>query len=242
LLDQICIPRKEGTMSKKITLLALVAAGVAAFVLPATAMAAEEDVPLHLIPKPEGTKLIDGGAAALRGSFGSVTCTSSSGTATFSSTTTGTLTQRFSGCTAFGGSCQTPGQLNGVIVTTSLEFHLLTVEDSFTRITGPGVLVTPNVNSKGEPHFATFQCSFFGEFVVRGNGLIGTIIRPACGESSEGVTFQFSPMSAGSSLQTHRTVVGTSTEYFLRINGGESSEEASASITLGLTEAQLQCT
>jgi hypothetical protein len=231
---------KEATMSKKIILLALAAASVAAFALPATAMA--EDVPLHLVPQPSGVKIIDGqGPATWRWPGGSITSTSWSAAVQFTSTTTATFNATFKGSRAFGVPCKTPGAAAETIETTSLVFHLLTVEDSFVPATGPGVLITPNVNEKGEAHFATIECPPFGTFVVRGTGLIGTITKPACGGESKEVTIQFSPKAAGSNVQTHKTVVGTTTEYFPTINGGEASLEAEGTITLG-TAARLECT
>jgi hypothetical protein len=243
-------------MSKKIILLALAAASMAGFALPATAMAVEEDVPLHVVPKPEGPKTTDGvGNATLTGSFGTVTCTASSGKATFESTTTGTFEQTFTGCTLNGtggtGPCTTEGLASGTITTTELPFHLLTVEHTPANGTkGPGVLITPN---KTTGVFAHFICLGFIKFTVEGNGLIGTITkikhnggggtRPPCEETqfTEGneATIEFSSSSTG--VQTHKTVVGTSTEYSLSQAGAPASEDAEGTITLGNT-AKLECT
>jgi hypothetical protein len=232
--------RRKATM-KKIILLALAAASVSAFALPATAMA--EDVPLHAKEVALNTPFkIDGvGGATLRGGFGLVNCTASSGSATFTSSTTGTLSQTFTGCTAFGVPCKTAGQPEKTIVTTTLVFHLLTVEDTVTGATGPGVLVTPNVDAGGQNHFATFECPPFGKFEVRGTGLIGTITKPSCGQKSKEATVQFSPQAAGSTVQTHKTVVGTTVEYNLTTNTQESSEEAEGTITFS-NEPTLECT
>jgi hypothetical protein len=220
-------------MIKRIILLALAAVSASVLALPATATAI---TPLHLVPKPEGTKLFEGGPAVLRGSFGSVGSTSISGAVGFSSTTTGTIALTFKGFSAFGVTCQSPGQPSGVVVTTSLEFHLATVVDTPTGATGPGVLLTTNAG-----HFATFECGFFGKFVLGGLGLIGTITNVACGGSSAEPNLTFSPVSASSSVQTHKTLVGTTTEYNLTTNGGESSLEMSGRITLG-TSSKLECT
>lgn len=224
-------------MNKKIIVLAFAAAGVAAFALPAMAMA--EDVPVHLVPTPTGSKTIDGeGTATLTASFGSIDCTSSSGTAEFSNGTTGLLTQTFKGCVEpFGGKCttvRTPELPAGTIVTRSLTLHLLTVEDSVTHATGPGVLVTPTGGV-----FADFKCPFIGAVTVGGNGVVGTITEPGCSKSSTKVTMSFS--SSSTEVQTHKTVVGTETEYSLTTNAGASSEDAAGSITLG-EEAILECT
>jgi hypothetical protein len=231
---------KEGiTMSKKIILLALAVASMAAFALPAPAVAVEEDVPVHLVPAPVGTKTVTGGTAVLTGSFGSIKATSSSGTITFTNSTTGTIQLTLKGFSAFGVSCQSAGQPSGVVALTTLEFHLLTVEDTSTHATGPGMLITPTKNEKGETHFATFECPPFGKFVIGGNGLIGTTTQK-CGESKTEPELIFSPVSAGSKVQTHKTVVGTPTEYNLTTNGGEASLEMSLRVALGT--AKLECT
>lgn len=224
-------------MSKKIILLALAAVSmVAAFALPAAAMA--EDVPLHVVPKPEGTKKVDGvGNAELTGSFGTVKCTSSEGTAKFATTTTGTFEQTFHGCELFGTKCTTEGQATaGTITTTELPFDLLTVEHTPANGTsGPGILVTPNPTTGV---FAHFVCGFI-KFTVEGNGLIGTITKPECGHESAETTISFSSSSTG--VQTHKTVVGTETEYSLTQAGGNASEDAEGTVTLEKA-AKLECT
>jgi hypothetical protein len=231
-------------MSKKIILLALAVASLAAFALPAMATAAEEDLFNHLVPAPVGPKPSTGGAATLTGAFGSVKCTASSGTVTFTNSTTGTVVQKFTGCTAFGVPCQS-GATKNVIETTTLEFHLVTAVHFVTGATGPGELITPNAG-----HFATFECPPFGKFVVGGSGLVGTT-NQACGESKTEPELIFKPVAAGSREQTDKTIASidtttgvkshTPTEYNLTTNGGESSEEASGKVNLGAA-AKLECT
>jgi hypothetical protein len=227
-------------MSKKIIILALAAAGVAAFALPATAMA--EDLPVHLVGFTLNKELsIDGGGeATLRSSVGTANCTASSGKAILTSTTTGTLSLTFTGCSAFGVPCHSSGQLGGTIVWTTLVFHLVTVEDRTTGATGPGLLVTPNVDAGGNNHFVTIECPPFGIFVVRGNGVIGTLTKPACGQESTEATIQFIPQAAAPTVQTHKTVVGTTVEYNLTVNGNESSLETEGTLTGN--KAKLECT
>jgi hypothetical protein len=226
---------RKANMSKKIILLALAAVSAVVFALPAMAMA--EDSPLHVVPKPEGSKKVDGvGTATLTGGFGSVECTANSGTASFTSTTSGSFEQTFTGCKLAGASCTTSGQASGTITTQSLPFDLLTVAHTPANgTTGPGILVTPNA---GTGQFATFTCGFLG-FTVKGNGLIGTITKPACGSSSTEATVEFSSSSTG--VQTHKTVVGTETEYSLENLGSAASEDAEGTITLG-TSSKLECT
>jgi len=218
---------------KKIILLALAAASVAAFALPASAMAI---VPVHVVPKPEGVKTVDGvGSATLTGLGTTITCAKSHGTATFTTTTTGTFEQTFSECVnGSGKKCTTSGQAVGVITTATLEFHLATVEDTTTKAIGPGLLVTPPAGG-----FATFLCEGGINTTVSGNGLIGTITQPACGSSSKEATISFS--SSSSTVQTHKTLAGTATEWSLNAFGFPASEDAHGTITLG-TEAKLECT
>lgn len=236
-------------MSKKIILLALAVASMAAFALPAAALAAESDTAVHVVPKPEGTKTIDGAAGAtLTGGFGNVVCTANSGTATFESTTTGTFQQTFTGCTLGASKCTTAGQPEETIKTQSLPFHLVTVEHSPATVPpvhGPGVLVTPNA-ATGQ--FATFTCGFLG-FTVKGNGVIGTITSPVCGAESTEAKIKFSSSATG--VQTDKTVVAsdpekpattyTATEYSLENLGAKASQDAEGTMTLG-TKAKLECT
>ncbi len=233
-------------MSKKIILLALAAASLAAFALPVTAMAAEEDLALHVVPTPVGAKKVDGvGVATLTGGFGSVECAANSGSATFENSTTGTFEQTFTGCKLGGSNCTTTGQVAGTITTQSLPFHLVTVVHSVSSATGPGILVTPNA-ATGQ--FATFTCGFLG-FTVKGNGLVGTITKPVCGGTSTEATVSFS--SSSTAVQTHKTVASieqpggvkkhTPTEYSLENLGAKASEDAEGTITLG-TAAELVCT
>jgi hypothetical protein len=222
-------------MSKKITLLALAAVSAVLLALPAMAMA---EVPVHVTPKPEGSKTVDGvGVATLTGGFGSVECAANSGKAEFTSTTKGTFEQTFTGCKLAGSSCTTSGQaVAGTITTQSLPFDLVTVQHTPANGTsGAGLLVTPNA-ATGQ--FATFTCGFLG-FTVKGNGLIGTITSPACGVSSTSATVSFSSSATG--VQTHKTLTGTETEYSLENLGSKASEDAHGTITLG-TSAKLECT
>jgi hypothetical protein len=243
-------------MSKKTILLTWPALSMAAFALPGSAIAAEEDVALHLIPQPVGAKPVHGvGSATIQGgswaAVGTVVCPVSSGSATFTSTTTGTLVQTFGAnvagqrCNIGGVICTGEGQPagSGIIKTTTLEFHLATAVDTVNGATGPGVLVTPGKDPTGLPHYATFSCGIIGTKVVRGS-LVGTITKPKCGEESNEATLQFSSSSTG--VETHKTIVNnlgghTPTEYNLTEGGSAVSEDWEGTITLG-SKAKLDCT
>ena len=236
-------------MSKKIILLALAVASLAVFALPAMAVAAEEDTPNHLETKPEGSKVVEGvGSATLTGALAqNITCPVSSGTATFTSTTTGTFQQVFGSeakpCTnPSSKKCTTAGQPAGVIKTELLEFHLLTVVDSITKATGPGILVTPNAEK-----FASFTCEGGLLTSVTGNGLVGTT--DPCNTVTSEPTVTFS--SSSNTVQTHKTVVATetpsnvekhtTTEYALKAFGAAASEDAVGKIKL-VNSNKLICT
>jgi len=233
-------------MSKKIILLALAVASLAAFALAASALAAEEDEALHVVPKPSGALKVDGeGEAILSGAFvNPIKCTASSGTAEFTTTTTGTFQQTFTGCKQGAVECEQTGQPKGTIKTEVLQFHLVTVvHEHNAAISGPGILVTPNAGV-----FAKFTCE--NANTVGGNGLVGTITKPKCGESSTEATVQFTSPSAGK--QTHTTVLEkdtvtgatstTPTNYSLTAFGFiPAAENASGIITLG-GASKLECT
>ncbi|MGN6258278.1 MAG: hypothetical protein ACTHN3_11100 [Solirubrobacterales bacterium] len=225
-------------MNKKIILLTLSALSVMAFVLPATAMAVEEDIPLHAIPKPEKATPITGGATSLSSLNGQTTdCSSVSGNATWESTTTGKLTLTYSGCkaTTLGEpSCSSPGEPSGSIVTTELPFHLVTAEHPVTGAKVPAILITPK-----EGHFFTKTCSFL-TFKVTGTGLIGRIESPACGGSSNTMNIVFEITKHGE--QTYRTVVGTpNTEYDLLCNGETAAQTGTVTVTFAQS-TKLECT
>jgi hypothetical protein len=190
-------------MNRKIMLLALAAVSAAALALPAMASAL---VPLHTGKLQTGT--VTGGAATLSKTGGTtITCTSTKGTATPTTTTTGTLTLTFSGCSSNPVICQS-GATSGVIETTALTYHLLTLTNK-----APGILVTPNESTKVIGHFS---CSFLS-FTWEGNGLLGTITSPECGKSSTSATMSFKATGLG--VQQHTTVEGTETKYQLTSGG-----------------------
>jgi len=229
---------RKASMTKKIILLALAAASVAAFAMPAAATAI---TPLHIVPTPVGAKTIDGvGHASLKGTFGTITCTGSSGSATFESGTTGTFNQKFTGCEGPTGKCTTAGQPEKTIVTTSLPFHLATVIHEHNAAGGnfAGILVTPNTETGVFAHFA---CPLFPNVTVTGNGLVGTITKPECGKEGTEGTISFTSKSAG--VQTHTTLTGTPLiSYGLQAFSGNASEDAHGTITFGATATKLECT
>ncbi|HET8566395.1 MAG TPA: hypothetical protein VFL77_07960 [Solirubrobacterales bacterium] len=226
-------------MSKKIMLLALAVVSAAAFALPSMAMAAEEDIAVHVVPQPANGSPISGGVATLQTKSGTtVTCKEVTGNVTsWESTTTGKITLTFKNdCTesVFHSSC-------GEIMTTELQFHLVTVVDKTTGEKKPGILITSNAG-----HFATFTCGGgLLKVVVNGNGILGEISAPACGKSSTTSTLKFAQTSG---VQTYQTVDGTpNTEYHLTssLNGGaaeEAGQSGEGTVSFGTTAETLECT
>jgi hypothetical protein len=220
-------------MSKKIMLLALAVASVAAFAVPSMAMA--EDLPLHIEPAPANgaTSSVTGGVATLSTVGGTtVTCNKSKGTVTWENGTTGHIVLTFEeNCKAslFGASCTS-------ITTTSLPFHLVTAAGA-----KPAVLITPGEGG----HFATFTCGAgLVKVVVTGNGIVGTITSPVCGgeSSTAGISFK-----ATKGVQEDKLVEGTTTSYHLlaSVNGGaaeEAGQEGSGTLTFSEGKKKLNCT
>ena len=167
-----------------------------------------------------------------------VKCSSVTGNGEFSSPETGSITLTFHGCkTTLGIKCTTPGEESGTIMTTTLPFHLKTVDHE--GVQKHGVLITPN-----EGHFATFKCSFAGTVEVGGTGVVGTITEPAEGVPSNTATLSFAAEKdeEGNPIRGHQTHTkvtndnGETVDYSLEsnFNGGgfePASQEGEGTIT-----------
>jgi hypothetical protein len=210
-------------MSTKLTLSFLAMASAAALALPSMAMAVEEDVPLHVTPKPTQASSLAGGAMNITDINGRVvTCREVRGTATWETSTTGSLSLTFSNnCVAFGiFPCES-------IVASGLTFHLVTVPKE-----AAGILLTHS-----NP-WATFICS--GQHVeITGNGLVGTITAPACGFVGNTMTVKFEGTGG---VQKHKRVEGTLTEYHLNMNGVEAAVNLAFTMTFPEGNKKLECT
>ncbi|HET8566110.1 MAG TPA: hypothetical protein VFL77_06515 [Solirubrobacterales bacterium] len=205
----------------KIMLLAVTAAVGAAFALPTMAMA--EDIPVHLIPRPEFAGSIQGSNPVLETVGGlEVKCEKITGSVSWESSTTGSLNLSFQGnCIGTGGvSCSE-------IKTSNLPFHFLTMVDGT-----PGVLITPS--SSGV--FAKFTCSFL-TFEIKGNGLVGTAVA-SCGGSTSSIIINFEELLG---TQLDRQVKGTETIYHLTANSEEVGLKASVFFSFG-NLGTIECT
>ncbi|HET8566388.1 MAG TPA: hypothetical protein VFL77_07925 [Solirubrobacterales bacterium] len=220
-------------MSNKTMPLVLAALSAALIGLPSTAIAAEEDIPVHVVPAPTSTTPINGGGGTLQTVGGTtLTCKEVTGEVTkWESGTTGKVTLTFKNdCTesAFHSSC-------GEIMTTELQVHGVTLAGKV-----PGLLITSN-----EGHFATFTCGGgLLKFVISGNGLIARITSPACGGESNTATIR---LEQSGGIQSQKTVEGTATEYHLEasLNGGGKEQAGVSGEGTGTTSEgrkKLECT
>jgi hypothetical protein len=222
-------------MSKKMILLALAVAAL--FALPSAASAEE----IHFTNVTTFTGA--GGAGSLSATNEpkvSCTATSASGQFNTGSSTTGTVTLDFTGCTAeflgIKGNCNTSGAASGTISAKGT-FHLITFVNSKSE-KKPAILVTPETT--------TLICAGFSRVDVTGNGIIGTITSPACGASSKTMEVKF---EATGSTQNHIEYTGV--KYDLQADTENAAGEISSTVTAGLqgtvtltsaTSGTLDCT
>jgi hypothetical protein len=223
-------------MKNKMMLLALAAVSAVMFVLPAVASAGEPQIDPASGKFPL-TFTSAGGASELR-AVGSepVKCTGNKGTGKYTSATTGEIELTFTGCTAFGGQCNSSGQAAGVITTGTSVFHNVYLTDAKTT---PGVLVTPPTGGV----FASFSCFFgFASVSVTGNGVIGHLESPKCGAKQKTATLNFTATGASQTYKQN-TLTGTVFNLKSSTNGGaaaEAAEVAEGTVTYA-EEATLTC-
>jgi hypothetical protein len=228
----------------KRSILAALAAISATLALSASASA----LPAHLNGAPASNNNIHGGASELsRVGGGGAAASTTTGTAGFESTTTGTVALTFHSVkSSIGTNCTSAGKLPGEVSTTVLPFHLVMLSAH-----SPGLLITPNttIDKFGWPiaettHFATFGCGIFiPSFVVKGNGILGEITSPSCGEKRNWATLEFNGVAG---VQTPFLYTGTKYTLESSINGGafeQSALSAEATVTFlfGVTP-ELICT
>jgi hypothetical protein len=215
-------------MSKKTMLLALTVASMTMFALPAAAAAAE----LHW----EGVSSFSGDATA--GSLvaegePTITCETGHVTGTPSAGgTTGTISFDFTGChtTVFGltAKCKTntAGGLDNTMKAHGT-YHLITTTD------GPAMLITFETK--------TLICAGISNTITHGN-LIGTIISPKCGETSNKMTINF---SATGTSQDHKLYTGVNYDLTATTGEGGAAKTAAWSTLWHIespTAGKLNCT
>ncbi|MDX6635335.1 MAG: hypothetical protein QOF06_1538 [Solirubrobacterales bacterium] len=134
-----------------------------------------------------------------------LSCSSGSGSGAATSKTTGEGNYLLKGCTSLGTNCTTPGQASGMVTITISTAHLVYLDENHTK---PGVLGTPPASGV----FSTFSCGFGLVHVeVKGNGLLGEITAPKCGETSKMATVVMQGSEGGG--QKYQQVEETGTKY-----------------------------
>jgi hypothetical protein len=216
-------------MSNKMMLLALAVAAMLA--IPSAASA--QEIHFTNVTSFSGT----GGPSSLQASNEQTikcTATSASGSFNAGSSTTGSITLDFTGCTAefFGikANCNTKGAAAGTIASGGT-FHLITFVNSKAE-KKPAILLTANST--------TLICAGFSNTIVTGN-VIGTITSPACGGKNKTLAVVFVTNGA---TQEHLEYTGV--KYDLSAETETTSEvtaglTASTTLTSG-TEGTLECT
>jgi hypothetical protein len=216
-------------MNKKLLSLALAAVSATMVALPAVASAEF----VHI--DKTGAFTVSSGAGLLtRADGNNFSGTGITGSGSFTTTTTGKATLTFSGAksVSLGVHCQTKGTPTGVIHTTELEFHVITVTKNV-----PGILVTSNAG-----HFATYECAG-AEVKVNGTGILGEITKPACGGKSTEATLSFSSPSAGT--QKHTTWTGTTYDLESTVFGVKATSSLDLTATIKFNDGvarELICT
>jgi hypothetical protein len=215
-------------MSKKTMLLALAAASVAMFALPAAVSAQE----IHL----EGITSFSGtaGASSLTAEAEPViTCESAdiSGTV-LGGGTTGELGFDFTGCHTtviqMTAKCHTSGSPLDNTIKLSGSFHFGTIGSG-----KPGMLVTPIV--------ATIVCAGISNTITGGN-VLGTITSPACGTESTALTMTF---SATGPAQEHTAFTGSAFNLTTKTGDAGTVKKAglvSTGTVVSATKGKLNCT
>jgi hypothetical protein len=190
------------------------------------------------------TAVAASGESALSTASGmTISCSSGSGTVQSSGKTTGSAAYVLHGCketaTIFKFSCTSEGQPAGTVKLATATGHLVYLDENHTR---PGVLATPPENGV----FAKFSCAGgFSSVEVKGNGILGEVTAPACGQTSSASTVVTQTSSHG--VQKTRQIEETGTVYNLTasINGGPfESVGTTWSVTATATggnEATLTC-
>lgn len=210
-------------------LLALAVVSATLFALPAVASAQSWHIDQTT------TFSVTGSSVKLTSTDGpSISCTSETGSGSVSTTTSGTLSLIFHGCTGpFGFACTTPGQSSGTI-TASYSFDGIMVT-STASTKGPGILLTPHTLSTeltpGKRGFTEFSCLGIS-IKVYGTGLIGTIHNPVspCGANTTTWGLNFESSSPGH----QKDKLWTGAEYISILNASSSHPTLSVDSTTTL--------
>jgi len=198
---------------KKLVLLALAAASVAMFALPAVASAGE------WVLDPAGaafTASSNGPTTLTTNNNETVNCTGSTGSGKYNagSGTTGTVELTFTGCTEsiFGTSCSNTATAGTITTTSNLAFTNVYLSDNKetpgTTIAGVGA----------EKHFATFTCAGGSVKIVVTGSLLGHSEAP-CKTVSKELKNTFESTAHG-------------VQKYMKVTGTEAAEDLTAKVTI----------
>jgi hypothetical protein len=226
-------------MSKKMMVLALAVASTAMFALPTVASAQS----WHL-NQTTSFSVTSFGANVTSTDGTTFTCTSLTGAGTFSTTTGGSMSFVYHGCTGpFGFACTTTGQSSGTIAVSYTFDGIMVTSTVSTK--DPGILFTPTGITEptpGKKLVSEYSCLGIS-IKVFGNGMIGTIHSPAapCGQTASTWGLNFESSSAGH----QKDKLWTGTEYDLASTASASHPTTSfdGTTTLHFAAARtLNCT
>jgi hypothetical protein len=196
-------------MKNRMMLLAAVVTCATMWAIPAVSKAGEPQVDYSNGKSPL-TFVVTGGYTEFRvAGEPTFACTSTSGIGKFSTASTGELGLTFSGCTTsffgFPAACASTGQPTGTIKYGTSIFHYVYLTDAKTT---PGILITAPTGGL----FTTLSCGVIGTLEIKGNGIMGHLVAPKCGETSGTETFNFSAIGAS---QVNKQITGTGTAFDL---------------------------
>jgi hypothetical protein len=161
-----------------------------------------------------------------------ITCEGGDGEGKRISSTTSEGTLLMTGChtTVFGltVNCTSEGKFKGQIFIQISVQHLVYLDESHTKI---GALATPPASGV----FTKFTCGSINTIEVKGNGVLGEVTAPKCGQSSrEGTVVA----RATGSTQEYRQIEETGTFYELKAatSGKEFQSVGTNWTILGKTE------
>lgn len=175
-----------------VRLMALLVSAFALLALPASASAGEwktvpasGNFPLKFTGKAGAVKMSDTVA-------GFLSCASLTGSGEYTTQTTGFVSWTLQNCVDVetGTPCTTSGQAPGTIVLPTAPFHNVYLEPNKTT---PGTLTTVPVGGWGK-----FTCNGGSLLVeIGGNGLIGDLASPKCGETTAAATLVYEAKASG---------------------------------------------
>jgi hypothetical protein len=177
---------------------------------------------------PPGTATFTSGESKLSLADGTtISCASGTGNGEATSKTTGIAAYKLHGCkermTGFNFACTSAGQPSGTIQLPTVVTHAVYLDEAHTK---PGVLATMT------GVIIKFTCAGgFASVEVKGNGILGEVTSPKCGEASTIGTGKTETKSHG--VQAIQQVEETGTVYNLEASlGGKAFQSAGTDWTV----------